>query len=427
MAVCYMDGNYKISYPCTYEIREDLLEIKAEYEIEEEIEAVNGVKIWTSSMEFRKRDILLVDVQNKKNYLLKNAWYAGNSAVYNSLDGGVFTTFQSNVYFEHRDAERLMDLPPTPKTDNIKIYSKSINDLIGCPSLRIENGEQQYTICLSREKNARSVDIAANNVKCISVGDIWNSMRDRGSHHIDIDFCGYIEIELMRRVSYEEAADFLRELRIFMQLYVPGKFRVEKIQVQIKDIYYQLHLPQRPFAYQERRVERTVAVDLLDFLKNCYTAIPYRKSTADVRNIPYIVLETSRSLEDNFLMFYRFVECYYKRQSMPGAKNHFLTIGLQEHYVKNHPLSEEEIGKLAQEMICLRNHYVHSGYFIRNASLKVTFPRINEKKNTKDYTVHPVDVNWIYVRTQILYEIVVDIIFTKMLGYEDYHFSKHFG
>jgi len=112
---------------------------------------------------------------------------------------------------------------------------------------------------------------------------------------------------------------------------------------------------------------------------------------------------------------------------MPGAKNHFLTIGLQEHYVKNHPLSEEEIGKLAQEMICLRNHYVHSGYFIRNASLKVTFPRINEKKNPKDYTVHPVDVNWIYVRTQILYEIVVDIIFTKMLGYEDYHFSKHFG
>ena len=108
MAVCYMDGNYKISYPCTYEIREDLLEIKAEYEIEEEIEAVNGVKIWTSSMEFRKRDILLVDVQNKKNYLLKNAWYAGNSAAYNSLDGGVFTTFQSNVYFEHRDAERLM-------------------------------------------------------------------------------------------------------------------------------------------------------------------------------------------------------------------------------------------------------------------------------------------------------------------------------
>ena len=59
--------------------------MKAEYEIEEEIEAVNGVKIWTSSMEFRKRDILLVDVQKKKNYLLKNAWYAGNSAVYNYL------------------------------------------------------------------------------------------------------------------------------------------------------------------------------------------------------------------------------------------------------------------------------------------------------------------------------------------------------
>lgn len=422
-----MDGNYEISYPCTYEIRKNLMEIKAEYEIDEEIEAVNGFKIRTDNMEFRKRDLLLVDFHNKKNYLLKNAWYAGDSAVYNSLDGGVFTTFQSNVYFESRDAERLMELPPMPKINKIKISSKSINDLIGCPSLRIENGEQQYTICLSREKNPRSVDIEANNVQRISVGDIWNSMRDRGKHHIDIDFCGYIEIELMRRVNYEDAADFMRELRIFMQLYVPGKFRVEKVQVQVNDIYYQLHLPQRPFSYQERRVEQTVAVDLLDFLKNCYTAIPYRKSTADVRNIPYIVLETSRSLEDNFLMFYRFVECYYKRQPLSGAKNHFLTIGMQEHYVKKHPLSEEEIEKLAQEMICLRNHYVHSGYFIRNASLKITFPRIGEKKNSKDYTAHPVDVNWIYVRTKMLYEIVIDIIFADMLGYENYHFSKHFG
>ena len=77
-----MDGNYEISYLCTYEMREDLLEIKAEYEIDEEIEAVNGFKIRTSNMEFRKRDLLLVDFQNKKKYLLKNAWYAGDSAVY---------------------------------------------------------------------------------------------------------------------------------------------------------------------------------------------------------------------------------------------------------------------------------------------------------------------------------------------------------
>ena len=55
MAVCYMDGNYEISYLCTYKMREDLLEIKAEYEIDEEIEAVNGFKsgqaIWNSRKE----------------------------------------------------------------------------------------------------------------------------------------------------------------------------------------------------------------------------------------------------------------------------------------------------------------------------------------------------------------------------------------
>lgn len=167
-------------------------------------------------------------------------------------------------------------------------------------------------------------------------------------------------------------------------------------------------------------------MDLLEFLKNCYLTIPYRKSKAEFRNIPYIVMKTSRSVEDNFLMFYRFIECYYKRQQIPGIRNKFVKYSIEQHYAIKKELEKEEIENYAQEIISLRNHYVHSGYYIKNSCLRVSFDKINGKKNPKDYTVKDVDVNWIYERTKMLYDMVIDIIFNNILGYSDYRFEKYF-
>ena len=61
-----------------------------------------------------------------------------------------------------------------------------------------------------------------------------------------------------------------------------------------------------------------------------------------------------------------------------------------------------------------------------SSCLKVSFDKINGKKNPKDYTVKDVDVNWIYERTKMLYDIAIDIIFNNILGYSDYKFEKHF-
>ena len=91
-----------------------------------------------------------------------------------------------------------------------------------------------------------------------------------------------------------------------------------------------------------------------------------------------------------------------------------------------HKLTEEQIDTYSHEIKSLRNHYVHAGYFIKNSSLKISFEKVKNKKNPKDYTAINVDINWIYERTKILYDVVVDIIFTKMLGYEKYRFKKRF-
>ena len=56
----------------------------------------------------------------------------------------------------------------------------------------------------------------------------------------------------------------------------------------------------------------------------------------------------------------------------------------------------------------------------------MTFPKIKCKVNPKSHIEENVNVEWIYYRTKILYEIVIDIIFRNMLNYENYKFNKHF-
>lgn len=159
------------------------------------------------------------------------------------------------------------------------------------------------------------------------------------------------------------------ELQIFMQLYYPDKFCVDKILVMVEGVYYKLSLPQGEFEYKEN---------------------------------------------------------YYKKQQIGNIRTTFVTYSIKKHYTLDNNLSEEQIENYAQEIIYLRNHYVHSGYFIKNSCLRVSFEKINGKKNPRDYTVTNVDVYWIYERTKILYRIVIDIIFHNMLGYSDYNNKRHF-
>lgn len=134
---------------------------------------------------------------------------------------------------------------------------------------------------------------------------------------------------------------------------------------------------------------------------------------------------SSKNLEDNFLTFYRFIECYYKKQSIPNIKTNFIFHSIITHYANKNLLSDDEIEKLTYQIISLRNHYVHSGYYIKNSSIKIKFKKINNKSNPKNYTENNVDFDWIYEKTKILYKIAVDIIYSNMLGYTDYTFNQY--
>lgn len=421
MTVCYFDQDYDKQFNCEYEVKQNSIEVTVNYDIQIEIEPVNGYLIIGGTTKFKKRDILIIDAKNSINYLLKESHYAGHSNRYGTPDDVLTTKFRSNIYFISNDYDKLCNLPSTPKVKKIKIFSKDIITLFGCPSLTTIKNDDEYILSFKNESQSNSINLNKHYIKNIKIGDSWHSNHSYKTHCIKTDLNGYIELELTKKVNYDLVQDFVYELMLFMQLYHPDKFIINKILVLIDKNMYKIVAPIPKLEYKEKDTEASINDNLLDYLSKCYTLIPYRKSKTEIRNIPYIIMNTSRGIEDNFLMFYRFIECYYKKQGITT----FIAHCIKNNYISNEDLSEEEIERYSQEIVSLRNHYVHAGYYIKNSSLRISFDKINRKKNPKDYSAN-VDIDWIYKRTKILYRSVIDIIFSNMLGYEKYQFNKHF-
>lgn len=424
MAVCFFNGDYKRKFSCEYEKKDNGIEVIVDYEILDEIPETNGSKLYTKDIEFDERDILIIDNFNKKNYLLKNAGYVGYSSSSGTPDGGTKTSFYSNYYFAHRDYNKLCDLPKMPKVKKIKIFSSLINDIIGYPSVDIKDTSDECVINLNKNLEYKQIVLGKNNINNITINDIWNSIHSFKNRNLNVELSGYIEIELLKRVNYDEIFEYIYELMIFMQLLYPNKFNINKIHVLVNDIYYEIFLPIEKINYNNKFVNPSVDDDFFVFLEKCYNLIPYRKGKHEIRNIPYIVMNSYRGLEDNFLMFYRFIECYYKKKSIV---NNFISYSIEHNYPESRDMNEDDIEKLSAQVNSLRNQYVHSGYYIKNDSLRIKFKDVNEDTpNPKNYTENNVDVDWIYNKTKILYKIVLNIIFKEMLNYNNYKFIKHF-
>ena len=415
MPICYFNQDYENKYRCEYSITNDDFNVEVEYDIHNEIPYIDGVKCFTTNTKYDNRDILIIDYENKKNYLLKNAFYSGGPTILGNPDKNSTTIFQSNVYFSHIDFNKLIELKINPKISKIKIFSKIINYLIGYPNLEEIKTDEIYSINLSRCKKEIIKSINKKNIKNLILGDYWETYFNRKDHNISINFDGYIEIQLFKRVDYDKISNYINELITFMQIYIPNKFLINKLDVEIDKTYFKFSTYFNSVNYLERTINPSISAPLMDFLEICYKNIPYRDSRSKFRNIPYIVNSTTKSLEDNFLMFYKFIECYYQKGSNSIIKG--LTI---ETLIKDEFLGQETLevflDQIALEIVKLRNHYVHSGYYIRNNCLKIK----------KEKTITNIDFHWVFLRTRLLYLVAIDIVFKEMLGFEKYNYKKLF-
>ena len=204
MAVCFFNRDYEKKYYCEYKLKDDFFEIIVDYDITDEIETVNGGKLFCVDTEFNKRDILIIDYDNKKNYLLKDASYLKHTWVGGTPDDGTKTKFFANNVFENESYEKLSQLLNTPKIKKVRLYSKSINEFIGYPSLKYIDKTEKLIVELDKYKRPNREEIIYNNIRSVSVSDFWNSNFNGKTNKMQIEFNGYIEIELFKREHGEQ-------------------------------------------------------------------------------------------------------------------------------------------------------------------------------------------------------------------------------
>ena len=413
MAVCFFNKDYdrKHKYRCEYEVHTDKIVVTVDYDVSEEVEAVNGIKTLGLNREYAKRDILVVDHEKKANYLLKDAYYYGSSFVYGTPDSGTKAKYATSIYFFGNDYESLVNLKETPKIKNITIVSKDLRKYIAESSISRIDYDDKLVINLYKKSEGETRQIGTNNIQKITLRECWSGGFNR-DHDIAFDITGNLDIKLFRRANYTEVYRYVYEIFVFLQIYTNKKFNIEEIKVSVDGVNYGMSFYLRNNELPIKKssaYNACVQSDIMDFLEKCYSKIPYRNSKSDIRNIPYIIMNSNRNIEDSFLIYYRFIECYYKKQSIPNIKKEFISHSLNENYKNRGKSLPAECDILANEIISLRNHYVHSGYYIRNESLKIKF-----EDSKKNYTVKA-DIEWIYKRTEILYECSIDILCWDMI------------
>lgn len=416
MARCCFNKELKEIYRCEYEITEECITVDIEYDVYTE----NTTGIISSNDIFKERDILIVDSAKKKSFLLKNAIFGGKNSRFGTIDSIDASRFFSYEYFEAGDGNALCDLFGALSVKSLRIYSEAINDYYYHPSVVVKDTDDTHEILLQKERKEQSVILNDHNIEKIYLGDDWHSVSNNMSISIDIN--GYFGISFINTVDHTEIYKYIREVMIYMQLFYPGKFIIKKMSLEIDGKnYWYVSKSTRQIKHSSRIIDFSVKDDMLTFLKNCYIKMPYRDTEGATRNIPYVVMRSYRNIEDNFLMSFRFLEYYYKAKN-PKWKNWKVIKEAIKHHYKDKELDKKIIEKEVREIVALRNHYVHSGYYIHETKLLVTY---KEGKLEKKYYVDA-NVSWLRDKAKMLQDIVIDVIFTELLGYQEYNFRNIF-
>lgn len=445
MLKCYFGSNLEKDYSCKYEIFEDKIEVIVEYNIEDEIKSEeNGIKIWTGEMSFENRDMVILNNFEGKILWLKSAswsqFISNRSATVTN-----FTKFRSREYLIFDYCKNWREIVLNGKVDCIRIISKQINELYfksySGVSKTLNLKKESININVPNSKWHLENTIDCNNIDKLIIDGEVNYFY---STLLSLSISGHLEIELKKACNCSDVFDYIREFMIYAQLFCPNKIKIDKVGVKIEEKYYRFITKKiKPITYRCGRIlESNASVDdkLIEFLAKCYTRIAYRCKDTAVRNILQVVMYRTSNIEDSFLTVFRFIECFCKsnpefmnkaraefnkiredtvnkieriQSKLEGIINEefekpkvksiidkikgYNDVQLNEIIIKN-AIDNHYTGEVKskpKEICQLRNHYVHSGYYIHNLELEI-------KDSNNKYHLK-VDYNWLKNTTNMLF------------------------
>lgn len=402
MALLYINEDYEKSYNCSYKVEEDEIYIETDY---------HSNNIWYS--ENIKDTVIVEDTINNKKIFIKQGIVQGilNKTIYRSIEY-VITKTNDNIYKLGKTNKIIINFEKYPTRPNYNIEE-------------VEENTSIVDFKFNKKLEVNTININKNNIEKINC----------------IEKCKKkIEIILINAIEYTEVYEYIRELVIFLQLFKYRGFKINKIFIEIDGKKLEISNKLLDLKYEMNHKYSLTNVKIYEFLESCYKNLEYRSNKNEVRSIPYIILRPNSNIEDRFLLYFRYIEFYYKnnknfnlfyekentkyqkKQNIKNKKDLNVNKTIYKYiYEKTNFLKKYQSRKNINEIITLRNHFVHQGYHIPNNILKKQW---KENNMIKEKTISEnADINFIVEKTDMLYKIVMHIIFKEILGYSNYTYD----
>lgn len=417
MAVCIFENEKEKTYECTYEFTDGKIKVRVNKDLyNDEYNGLGIVNLTCKNEEYKEKTLSIFDSENKKYLKLFNCYIVGYNTMYGSFDGYESVTYSTYCYIQGSSEKDIYNISENPKISAIRIYHPTIQYVYGYPSFELRKSEDEINIILKRNVQKNNVNIDKNNIKNIVIADDWNYRTHNKS--MNINLTAYAELCLKKKIKVEDSIQYIKEFQIYMELLRQKCNSIEKVLLKIEDNYFELVCDEFYKDKENKNIQLSYNCKIDDYLVKCYQNMPIRGNSTVNRNISYVLFEHSRNIEDSYLLYYRFIECFYKRKNY---QTNYISKALNDSkdiYLKYY--KDDDFDNIVQEIVCLRNKYVHSGYHLKGSNLKV------KSKDEKINYNAKVDFDWIYKRTKLLYYVVIDIIYKQILNIENYKYNKHF-
>ena len=410
MVKCYFDNNFNTLFDCDYSNNNNVINVTIyENSTNFRSESLFENELQKQPLYYSKiYNITILDYKNRKFYKLYNAIKLGTEMG----EGNVSERFKSDVYLFTQKLNNIKKVDNNSDITSIKLYNEFFQYLFPIKCLLQKRNEDFYEIRVEKNLPRKDIYINSNNVKKLSLLDeCLIKTNHENSINVNINTCKCCEIVLNKSIKFFEVFKYITDFDAYFNLIFNESRRSYKVLLKIINEYFELTYKDQ-FSYTTKNSSLPIIEgDYFEFIKRCYCLLPFDKKSDYKYNIKIISLYNDyKNMEDIFMSYYRFIEFYYKS----NGKKHFIEyiVNKYEYIFKDYFSSAEMTKDFPFEIISLRNHYAHTGYYIKNNKLRV-------EKNRQFLYYKDIDTLWIAKLMKCLKKVFYKIVLLEILGYDE--------
>lgn len=365
MVYCYFDKDFTNTYACEYELTNDELLI--------DVDLGNATSEMLHEMFSKKENVIYAKTITIVDENLKFYIKTFNAFEYHfqTVTGHPFMrakkSFKTKSYFKAKNIADLEILDLTTTINNAMFYHECLDVYYINTAKHVEVNKDftETKITLNTNENTEDdLHVKKDNIKNAQIVSDWISTSDQ--RNIKIEYKNKLVFNFKRDIKLLDLYKYKDYISCMFNLYSSTNTPIYNIRFKHQNLTYEFHYTNLLYKPTHKlNINKKIICDIKPFLNAFLNKISINDINTNLLN-PFKE-KGNHYAEDIFLINYRFIERYLKKQNPQNWLQ--LLIRKNKNLIKL--LNIKYNSKLYLFVETLRNHYVHEGYYIEKNKLKL--------------------------------------------------------